>query len=174
MASAETPAAECPSSWKERLRPIMGVVLWMIIGALVFNAFLPDKPPQQGLRITNTGSQSIEIRRLARWSWQEEEWTLPPGETFVGTFAPGEHFQFARSDQPPPEPGATIPASHLAPRFEGPDGREFMPTRSYLWGEPPLHHNADGSGTILLRNVDRTADVRVNDAGEIEFDFTDL
>jgi hypothetical protein len=170
MASTETPAAACPKSWKERMGPIMQIVFWMIVGALLLRSLTPKNPPQQGLRITNTGSQSVEIRRLARWSWQEEEWTLPPGETFVGTFAPGEHFQFTRSDQSSPEPGAT----HLAPRFEGPDGREFMPSRSYLWGEPPLHQNADGSGTILLRHVDRTAEVRVNDAGKVEFEFTDL
>ena len=174
MTSAETPTAACPKSWKERIGPIMHVVFWMIVGALVFRSLTPNDPPQQGLRITNTGSQSVDIRKLARWSWQEEEWTLPPGETFVGTFAPGEHFQFARSDQAPPEPGAAPAASHLAPRFEGPDGKAFLPTRSYLWGEPALHQNADGSGTVLLRHVDRTAEVRVDDAGKIEFKFTDL
>jgi hypothetical protein len=171
MASAETPAAECPKSWKERMGPIMHIVFWMIVGAFVFNAIFPEKPPQQGLRITNTGSQSVEIRRLARWSWQEDEWTLPPGETFIGTFAV-EQFQFTRSNQAPPEPGVARP-EYLTPRFVGPDGREFMPSRSYLWGDA-LHQNADGSGTVLLRHVDRTAEVRVNEAGKIEFEFTDL
>ncbi len=173
MASAETPAVACPKSWKERMGPIVHIVFWMIVGALLFRSLTPKNPPQQGLRITNIGSQSVEIRKLARWSWQEEEWTLPPGETFVGTFAPGEHFQFTRSDQPPPEPDATRPA-YLTPRFEGPDGKAFLPTRSYLWGSDDLHQNADGSGTILLRHVDRTAEVRVNEDGKIEFMFTDL
>jgi hypothetical protein len=136
MASTETPAAACAKSWKERMGPIVHIVFWMIVGALLFRGLTPKTQPQQGLRITNTGSQSVEIRRLARWSWQEEEWTLPPGETFIGTFAPYEHFQFTRSNQAPPEPGATRP-EYLTPRFEGPDGKAFLPTRSYLWGEPP-------------------------------------
>ena len=178
MTSAESPASPSPGTStcgsQSRAGTIAGVVFWMIMGALVFNGLTTKKLPQQGLRITNTGSESVDIRKLARWSWQEEEWTLPPGETFIGKFAPGEHFRFARSDQAPPKPGTTPPASHLGPRFEGPDGKAFLPTRSYLWGEPPLHQNADGSGTILLRHVDRTAEVRVNEDGKIEFEFTDL
>lgn len=53
MSSAETPAAACPkgsgSGWKERMGPIMHVVFWMIVGALIFNSLTPEKPPQQGL-----------------------------------------------------------------------------------------------------------------------------
>jgi hypothetical protein len=42
-----------------------------------------------------------------------------------------------------------------------------------MWGAD-LHQNVDGSATIMLRHVDRTAEVRVNEAGKIEFEFTDL
>jgi hypothetical protein len=42
-----------------------------------------------------------------------------------------------------------------------------------MWGAP-LHQNADGSATIMLRHVDRTAEVRINEHGKIEFEFTDL
>jgi hypothetical protein len=136
----------------------------MMIGAFVFRVFTTGQSPKQGLRITNTGSQSIDVRKLARWSWQEEEWTLHPGATFLWMFAPGEHFQFARSDQPPPKPGTTPPPSPRA---------SFSRPRSELW-PTPVHQNPDGSTTILLRHVDRTAEVRVNEAGQVEFKFTDL
>jgi hypothetical protein len=45
--------------------------------------------------------------------------------------------------------------------------------RAQMWGAD-LHQNVDGSATIMLRHVDRTAEVRVNEAGKIEFEFTDL
>ncbi len=163
MTTDETPAAECPKgsacNWKKSLGPIMGVVFWMIMGAFLFNA-LTNMPPKQGLRITNTGSQSVDIRKLARWSWQEEEWTLQPGETFFANFADAEHYRITRSDQAPPKPGTTPPASPPL-------------SRSEMWGSA-VNFPADGSANVMLRHVDRTAEVRVNEAGKIEFEFTDL
>jgi hypothetical protein len=37
-----------------------------------------------------------------------------------------------------------------------------------------LTQNPDGSGTIAIKHASRTAEVRVNEAGKIEFKFTDL
>ena len=164
MTSEETPATptpECPPSGsKKNTSTMLGIVFWMIIGALLFNTLLPKQVPKQGLRITNTGEQSVAIRNLARWSWNEEELTLHPGATGIWSFANVEHFQISVSDESPPEPGATPPES-------------FVTTRAEMW-PAELHQNEDGSSTIMLRHVDRTAEVRVNDAGKIEFVFTDL
>jgi hypothetical protein len=161
---AETSAALGPTgsapSGGNNLGTILGILFWMFIGAMAFNNFT-KQPPKQSLRITNTGSQPIEIRKLARWSWQEEQRTVVPGETSYWKFADAEHFRFAPSGQPPPKPGATPPST------------SDSTYRAQMWGAP-LHQNADGSATIMARHVDRMAEVRVNEAGKIEFEFTDL
>lgn len=157
-ATAATGQSSCGS--QDPVGTFLGIVFWMFIGALAFNSFTPKNPPQQTLRITNTGSQAVELRKLARWSWQEEAFTVHPGATVLWKFANVDHFRIARSDQPPPAPGTTPPEWFSRPRAE-------------LW-PADLHHNADGSGTIMLRHVDRTAEVRINDDGKIEFKFTDL
>jgi hypothetical protein len=164
MSSDETPAAQdskgSASVWKERMGPIMGVAFWMVVGALVFNAFT-KKPPQQELAITNTGSQAVDIRKLARWSWQEEETTVHPGETVFWKFADGDNLQIARCDDKPPKPDMMPPASTL-------------PSRSEMWGSA-VQRDAPGLATVvLMRHVYRTAEVHVDDAGNIKFEFTDL
>lgn len=164
MTSSETPSDPSPEcstkGWKQSMGPIMGIVFWMIIGAVVFNGFI-KQPPKQQLAITNTGSQSVDIRKLVRWSWLEEEMTVHPGGTVFWKFADSDNFHIARSDKKPPEPDTTPPASPF-------------PSRSEMWGSA-VQHNAPDLGTVvLMRHVYRTADVRVNEAGAIEFEFTDL
>jgi hypothetical protein len=165
MTCAQTPAALGPTgsapSGSNSWGTIVGILFWMVIGAWVFNALTGKQPPQQELRITNTGPVPVEIRKLARWSWNEKEMTVQPGQTSYWKFANAEHFQFTPSGQPPPKPGTTPPSSS-DPTY-----------RAQMWGAN-LHQNADGSATVMLRHADRTAEVRVNEAGKIEFEFTDL
>ena len=79
--------AKCGTGWKTSAGTIAGVVFWMIIGAFVFNALTPEKPPQQGLRITNTGSQSVDVRNASA-SWGDNKvLTLHPGMSGFGCFA---------------------------------------------------------------------------------------
>jgi hypothetical protein len=161
---AETAAAPCPPgsapSGGNNWGTILGILFWMIIGATAFNSFT-KQPPKQDLRITNTGPVPVEVRKLARWWWQEKTMTVHPGQTSYWKFANAEHFQFTPGGQPPRQPGTTPPSSR-------------NPTyRAQMWGAN-LHQNADGSATIMLRHADRTAEVRVNDSGKIEFELTDL
>jgi hypothetical protein len=158
---AQTTPASSAAAGGNNWGTIMGIVFWMVIGAWAFNILTGKQPPKQTLRITNTGAQPIEIRKLAKWSWNEEERTVHPGETSFWKFADAEHFQFTPSGQPPPKAGTTPPVSS-SPTY-----------RAEMWGAD-LHQNADGSATIMLRHADRTTEVRVNDAGQIEFVFTDL
>ena len=157
--AAPSPTGSAPSggsSWGT----ILGILFWMFLGAVAFNNFT-KQPPKQTVRISNTGEQPIEVRKLARWWWNEKQMTVHPGQTSYWMFADADHFQFTPSGQPPPKPGTTPPSSS-------------NPTyRAQMWGTD-LHQNADGSATIMIRHVDRMAEVRVNEAGKIEFEFTDL
>jgi hypothetical protein len=136
---------------------ILGIVMWIMIGAAVT---LNLKKPRQNLQITNTGSQSVGIRNVSDPWWEEETLTLHPGMTGFWTFRDGDQFRMSRGAEAPPKPGMTPPASP-------------MRSRSETWGSA-LTQNADGSGTIVIKHASRTAEVRINEAGKIEFEFTDL
>jgi hypothetical protein len=136
---------------------ILGIAFWILVGAaLTFGL----RKPQQGLHITNTGSRSVDIRNVSA-SWGDDKvLTLHPGMTGLWTFRDFDRFHITVSDEEPPQPGTTPPASGVT-------------SRSEAWGTP-LTQNADGSGTIVMRHASRTAEVRVNESGKIEFKFTDL
>jgi len=161
MTTAETPATpSCKSStsgWRKPTVMILGIVMWIMLGAAVT---LNLKKPRQNLQITNTSSQSVDIRNVSDPWWEEKTLTLHPGMTGFWTFRDGDQFHITRSDEAPPKPGMTPPASPL-------------PSRSETWGAV-LTHNADSSGTIVIKHASRTAEVHVNEAGEVEFEFTDL
>jgi len=163
MTCTETPATATPkesaAGWKNTLGWVMGAVFWMSMGALVYFGFSAKKP-QQGLQITNTGSQSVDIYNASA-SWGDNKTlTLHPGMTGYWNFRDTDQFRITVSDENPPQPGTTPPAS---PPFD----------RSQAFGTP-LIQNTDGSGTIFMRHASRTAEVRINEAGQIKFEFTDL
>jgi hypothetical protein len=134
----------------------MGVVILISVGALLTLALTE---PQQDLRIKNTGSQSVDVRNVsARWP-DDKVLTLHPGMSGFWIFADGDLFRITRSDEESPKPGTTPPASPL-------------PSRSELLG--PATQSADGAGTIVVKHAFRTAEVRVDEAGNVEFEFTDL
>jgi hypothetical protein len=135
----------------------MGFVPWICFGVILVIAL---SKPQQGLTITNTGSQSVDIRNISKFWWDEKGLTLHPGMSGWWKFRDGDQFRITRSEEEPPKPGTTPPASPL-------------PSRSESWGSA-LFYNSDGSGTIAIKHAYRTAEVRVNDADKIEFEFTDL
>jgi hypothetical protein len=136
---------------------ILGIVMWIMIGAA---ATLNLKKPRQHLQITNTGSQSVGIRNISDPWWEEKTLTLHPGMTGFWTFRDGDQFRMSRCAEAPPKPGMTPPASPQT-------------SRSETWGAA-LTHNADGSGTIAIKHASRAAEVRVNEAGQVAFEFTDL
>jgi hypothetical protein len=115
---------------------------------------------KQNLLITNTGEQSLYIVYLSAPWWDRKVLTLHPDMSFFCMFRDGDQFRITRNGEKPPKPGTTPPNSPL-------------PSRSESWGSA-LTHNPDGSGTIAIKHASRTAEVRVNDAGKIEFEFTDL
>ena len=161
MSSAETPPTpSCKSSasgWKKPSVMILGIVPWICLGAIL--TFALNKP-RQGLTITNTGSQSVDILNVSDPWWEEKRLTLHPGTSGWWKFRDADQFRITLSDEAPPKPGTTPPNSPL-------------PSRSEMWGSA-LFPNADGSGTIAIKHADRTAEVRVSEAGRIEFEFTDL
>jgi hypothetical protein len=163
LTPAESPAvpgtAIAARPVRTRARTIMYFVFWIIIGAVLFSS-LAKTSAQQTVRITNTGSHPVDVRRLAQWTRRGEDVTLHQGATVFWKFSSGENVRIARSVQAAPAPGA---ASLGAP----------LQSRSQPW-QSDLHQNADDSATIMLRQADRTAVVRVNDAGKIDFTFTDL
>jgi hypothetical protein len=137
---------------------MLGLVCFWTLVALAI--ILATKKPHQGLHITNTGSQSVDIRNVSA-SWGDDKvLALHPGMTGFWTFRDLDQFHITVSDEDPPKPGTTPPASGIT-------------SRSEAWGTP-LTQNADGSGTIVMRHASRTAEVRVNDAGQVKFEFTDL
>jgi hypothetical protein len=136
---------------------ILGILIWIMLGAAVAFAL---KKPTQDLRITNIGSQSVDIRNASELWPDNKVLTLHPGMNGFWMFRDGDQFRITRSEQAPPKPGTTPPNSPL-------------PSRSESWGSA-LTHNPDGSGTIVIKHASRTAEVRVNEAGQIEFKFTDL
>jgi hypothetical protein len=138
---------------------ILGIAFCIMVGA---NVTFSLTKPKQNLLITNTGSQSVDIRNLADSWWNEKRptLTLHPGMTGIWMFRDGDQFRITRSDELPPKPGTTPPNSPLPPRSES--------------LRTALTHNPDGSGTIVIKHAFRTADVRINEAGKIEFEFTDL
>lgn len=157
MTSAETAASPSPKS---------AGINWGYFWGMVFGASLAvlltinlTKPKQQ-LRVTNTGSQSVDIRNVSDPWWDEKTLTLHPGMYGLWRFRDDDQFRVTRSDEAPPKPGMTPTASPL-------------PSRAETWGSA-LTPNVDGSGTIVIKHVSRTAEARVNDAGRIEFEFTDL
>ena len=163
MTSAETPAAPSPKSsnsgWQKPTITILGIVCLIMVGA---NVTFSLNKPKQDLLITNTGSQSVDIRNLADSWWNERRptLTLHPGMTGIWMFRDGDQFRITRSAEQPPKPGTTPPNSPLPPRSES------LGTA--------LTHNPDSSGTIVIKHAFRSAEVHVNDAGKIEFEFTDL
>ena len=161
MSSAETPATpSCKSSasgWKKPAVMILGFVPWICFGVVLVIAL---SKPQQGLTITNTGSQSVDIRNISKFWWDEKGLTLHPGMSGSWKFRDGDQFRITRSDEAPPKPGTTPPNSPLPPRSETLGSAAF--------------YNPDGSATIAIKHANRTADVRINEAGKVEFEFTDL
>ena len=163
MASAETPASPSPktsaSGWRKPTVTILGIVFWIVLGANVTFAL---KKPKQDLLITNTGSQSVDIRNVSDSWWNERRptLTLHPGMTGIWMFRDGDQFRITRSAEKTPKPGTTPPNSPLPPRSES--------------LRTALTHNPDSSGTIVIKHAFRTAEVRVNEAGKVEFEFTDL
>lgn len=114
----------------------------------------------QLLQITNTGSQSVDVRNASA-SWGDRRvLTLHPGMSGFWMFRDSDQFHITRSTEAPPKPGTTPPASPL-------------PSRSELWGTALTQH-PDGSSTIGIKHAPRTAEVRVNDSGKIELQFTDI
>jgi hypothetical protein len=134
-----------------------------IVGALLLMSALQISGKlgrTQFLQITNTGSPSVDIRNASA-SWGDNRvLTLHPGTSGFWMFRDGDQFRITRSDEPPPKPGTTPPASPLPSRSET--------------SASELTQNPDGSGTIAIKHTSRTAEVRVNEAGKIEFEFTDL
>jgi hypothetical protein len=132
-----------------------------MVGAIVTFSL---KKPKQDLLITNTGSQSVDIRNLADSWWNERRptLTLHPGMTGFWMFRDGDQFRITRSAEKTPKPGTTPPASPLPPRSES-----LRTTLTY-------NVDGSGSGTIVIKHAFRTAEVRVNEAGKVEFEFTDL
>lgn len=116
--------------------------------------------PKQDLRITNTGSQSVDIRNASDLWPDNKALTLHPGMSGFWMFRDGDQFRITRSTEAPPKPGTMPPNSPLPSRSET--------LRSALL------HNANGSGTIVVKHAFRSAEVRVNEAGQVEFEFTDL
>jgi hypothetical protein len=157
MTSVETPAA--PSSKKTGIN--WGFLWGMVFGASLAVSFTVSlTKPKQQLRLTNTGSQSVDIRNVSDPWWDEKTLTLHPAMYGLWRFRDGDQFRISRSDEPPPKAGTTPPALPL-------------PARSESWGSVLTPH-PDGSGTIVIQHASRTAEVRVNEAGQIEFEFTDI
>jgi hypothetical protein len=138
---------------------ILGIAFCIMVGA---NVTFSLTKPKQDLLITNTGSQSVDIVNASAPWWDRKVLTLHAGMSFICIFRDGDQFRITRSAEKPPKPGTTPPASPLPPRSES--------------LRTALTHNVDGSGsgTIVIKHAFRTADVRVNEAGKIEFEFTDL
>lgn len=161
MTSGETHTNPSPTSsadgWRKSTITILGIVIWITIGA---TATFSLKKPKQDLRITNTGSQSVDIRNDSEWWPDNKVLTLHPGMSGFWMFRNGDQFRITRSAKPPPKP-STMPQN--AP----------LPSRAESWGSA-LTPNPDGSGSIAIKHASRTAEVRVNEAGKIEFVFTDL
>lgn len=161
MTSAETPAApssKCSASgWQKPTVMILGIAFWIMLGATVTFSL---KKPKQDLRITNTGSQSVDIRNVSEMWPDNKVLTLHLGMSGFWMFRDGDQFRITRSTEAPPKPGTTPPA-------------EPLPSRSESWGSA-LTPKPDGSGTIVIKHASRTAEARVNEAGKIEFQFTDL
>jgi hypothetical protein len=162
MTSAETPAVPSPKSsasgWQKRAASILAIVLFWTVVALAFTVAL--RKPKQWLRIENTGSQSVDIRDVSGPWWDEKTLTLHPGMTGLWHFRDGDQFRITRSTEAPPKPGTTPLAEPLPSRAESFDSELF--------------HNADSSGTIAIKHAARTAEVRLTEAGKVEFEFTDL
>jgi hypothetical protein len=161
MTSAETPATSSPKSstsgWQKPTVMILGIVFWIMLGAIVTFSLIK---PKQDLLITNTSSQTVDIVNASAPWWDRKVLTLHPDMSFICMFRDGDEFRITRSDEETPKPGTTPPASPL-------------PSRSESWGSA-LSYNSDGSGTIVIKHASRTAEVRVNEAGKVEFEFTDL
>jgi hypothetical protein len=161
MTSTEAPASpspKCPATgWQRTIVSLLGIALWIMLGAYVT---LVLKKPKQDLRITNTGSQSVDIRGVSAPWWDDKVLTLHPGMSGFWMFRDGDQFRITRSTEATPKPGMTPSAAPL-------------PSRAESWGSS-LTPNPDGSATIAIKHASRTAEVRVNEAGKIEFEFTDL
>lgn len=134
---------------------IVGALL--AVSALQISGTLERK---QLLKITNTGSQSVDVRNASELWPDNKVLTLHPGMSGFWMIRNGDQFRITRSVEAPPKPDTTPPASP-------------PPSRSETWGTA-LTQNPDGSGTIVIKHASRTAEVRVNEAGKVEFEFTDL
>jgi hypothetical protein len=132
----------------------------VVLIAFGATATLALKKPKQSLRIANTGAQSVDILNVSGPWWDKKTLTLHPGMIGLWNFSDGDQFRITRSVEATPKPDTTPPASPL-------------PSRAESWGSA-LIPNSDGSGTISIKHASRTAEVRINESGKIEFEFTDI
>jgi hypothetical protein len=157
MSSAETLASPSP----KRAGINWGFFWGMVFGAsLTVLFFVTLSKPKQDFRLLNSGLQTVDIVNDSAPWWDRKVLTLHPGMIGLWKFRDGDRFRITPRAEKTPKPGTTPPATPL-------------PSRSESWGSA-LTPNPDGSGTIVIKHASRTAEVRINDAGKVEFEFTDL